>query len=221
MKCARLWYKKSGMAIYTSHLDMNRCFSKAVTRADIPLWYTEGFNPHPYMTFLAPLALGQSAKREPIDIKLEDDEITFDRVKSRLNAVLPEGLEIVDVTEGRMKPGEIAKAKYKIRCFFICEADAVSFRKNALNVLNSGEMFAEKRSKRGVKTVNLCPMVSKCVITAVDSLAVVEAVLSAGNNENLNPQLFIETLAQYSESEFDDIDIIRQSLLTESGELFE
>ena len=47
MKSVRIWFEKRGLAIYTSHLDMNRCLTRAVRRANIPLWYTEGFNPHP------------------------------------------------------------------------------------------------------------------------------------------------------------------------------
>ena len=98
MNSVRMWYEKSGLAVYTSHLDMNRCFTRAVRRADIPLWYTEGFNPHPYMTFLLPLPLGQAGVREPVDIRTES-EISNEEILSRMNSVLPEGLRIVDVTE--------------------------------------------------------------------------------------------------------------------------
>ena len=87
MRSVRLWYKKSGLAIYTSHLDMNRCFTRAVRRARIPLWYTEGFNPHPYMTFLLPLPLGQTGLREPSDLRIEG-EITDEEILSRMNAAL-------------------------------------------------------------------------------------------------------------------------------------
>ncbi len=69
MKSVRIWFEKRGLAIYTSHLDMNRCLTRAVRRANIPLWYTEGFNPHPYITFLLPLPLGQEGRREPLDIR--------------------------------------------------------------------------------------------------------------------------------------------------------
>ncbi|MGN0568507.1 MAG: TIGR03936 family radical SAM-associated protein, partial [Acutalibacteraceae bacterium] len=48
MKNVRLWYKKQGAAKYASHLDLVRCFSRAVRRAGIPICYTEGFNPKPY-----------------------------------------------------------------------------------------------------------------------------------------------------------------------------
>ena len=68
MKPVRILLKKTGLAIYISHLDMNRCLSRAVIRAKIPLWYTEGFNPKPYLNFLCPLALGQEGLAEPLDL---------------------------------------------------------------------------------------------------------------------------------------------------------
>ena len=54
----RLTLSKQGRIKYVSHLDMFRLMQRAVRRADIPLWYTEGFNPHPYISFLLALSLG-------------------------------------------------------------------------------------------------------------------------------------------------------------------
>lgn len=51
----RLVYGKTGRARYISHLDLMRAMQRAFKRADIPLWYTQGFNPHAYLMF--PLAL--------------------------------------------------------------------------------------------------------------------------------------------------------------------
>jgi radical SAM-linked protein len=103
-----------GMSRYVSHLDLMRAMTRTVRRANLPLWYTEGYNPHPYMTFLMPLPLGQSGMREPLDIKIEQDDITFKQIKERLNAVMPQGIEIVDVCKPEMKSNEIAAAEYRI-----------------------------------------------------------------------------------------------------------
>ena len=54
----RLVFSKTGRARYISHLDLNRTMARVLRRAGIPLWYTEGFNKHPYITFAAPLSLG-------------------------------------------------------------------------------------------------------------------------------------------------------------------
>ena len=58
MQEIRLRFSKTDQAKYISHLDTNRVFSRAFARAKIDLWFTEGFNPHPYMSFSLPLSLG-------------------------------------------------------------------------------------------------------------------------------------------------------------------
>ena len=44
MRCVRIWFAKEGKVKYISHLDVMRCMSRAVRRARLPLWYTEGFS---------------------------------------------------------------------------------------------------------------------------------------------------------------------------------
>ena len=51
MREIRIRFSKTGQAKYISHLDINRVFSRAFLRTGLNLWYTEGFNPHPYMSF--------------------------------------------------------------------------------------------------------------------------------------------------------------------------
>ena len=102
----RLWLSKQGRIKYVSHLDMFRLMQRAVRRAEIPLWYTEGFNPHPYISFLLALSLGTEGLREPVDIRIVDD-MTPDEIKNRLNGAMPEGLKIEAVTTPVYKPAAI------------------------------------------------------------------------------------------------------------------
>lgn len=221
MKSVRLWYKKSGLAIYTSHLDMNRCFTRVVRRAEIPIWYTEGFNPHPYMTFLMPLPLGQVGMREPIDIKIEDDEITFKEIQNRLNAVMPQGIEIVKVSKPVNKPNEIAAAEYEIECEFVSEGEAEGFAAGVNAIISGGVLNAEKRSKRGIKTVNLCEMIKSFTCENSANKVAIKTVLAAGNSVNLNADLLMNSLFAEFAAEPERNSIIRTKLLLENGEIFE
>lgn len=220
MKSVRLWYKKDGLAIYTSHLDMNRCFTRAVRRAEIPLWYTEGFNPHPYMTFLMPLPLGQVGMREPLDIRIEG-EISFGEIKKKLNAVMPEGLEIVDVSKPEYKPNEIAAAEYEIVAEFSTEGEAQGFVSGAKSIVDSGMLNAEKRSKKGIKTVNLCELIRKFDIESCDNNIHINTVLAAGNTVNLNAELLLNTLLSQFAAETESVSIVRTKLLREDLSIFE
>ncbi len=71
MTTVRVWFTKTGEAAYISLLDLQRVMQRALKRARLPVWYTQGFNPHIYMTFAAPLALGQESLVESLDCKME------------------------------------------------------------------------------------------------------------------------------------------------------
>ena len=69
MITVRARFSKTGEASYISLLDLQRVFQRALKRSGIPVWYTQGFNPHIYMTFSAPLPLGQESVAECVDFK--------------------------------------------------------------------------------------------------------------------------------------------------------
>lgn len=220
MKSVRIWFEKSGLAVYISHLDMNRCMTRAVRRAGIPLWYTEGFNPHPYMTFLMPLPLGQEGKREPVDIRIEQD-MPFEEIKNRLNFVMPEGIKIVDVLEPVNKANEIAAAEYEISTEFLSDGEAEGFAAGAQSIIDSGVLNAEKRSKRGIKTVNLCEMIRSFECRVNGNMVETKAVLAAGNTVNLNAELLMNALFAEFAADPEKNSISRLKLLRSDLSLFE
>ena len=61
MTTIRVWFTKTGEASYISLLDLQRVMQRALKRSGLPGWSTLGCNPHSYMTFAAPLSLGQDA----------------------------------------------------------------------------------------------------------------------------------------------------------------
>ena len=71
-KNIRIFFSKTGRAIYISHLDLYRLFQRSIKRAKLPVWETEGFNPHLYLTFALPLALGTAGVCESMDTKLTE-----------------------------------------------------------------------------------------------------------------------------------------------------
>ncbi len=219
MKSVRLWFEKSGLAIYISHLDMNRCMMRAVRRANIPLWYTEGFNPHPYLTFLMPLPLGQEGRREPLDIKIDGD-MDNSQIMDRLNAVLPGGIRIIEASEPVCSGAQIDSAVYDIKAVFETVEQAAEFCEAARGILEGGVLNAQKRSKKGMTSVNLCPLTRSFVTAPCLNAADITAVLAAGNTSNLNCDLLMNTL--YTETGLKPIitRCVRTKLLKENGEEF-
>ena len=89
MRDVRLVFSKLGLLRFVSHLDLNRAVLRCIRRTDIPIWYTEGFNPHPYVTFALPLPLGAESVNDVMDIRVVGD-FKNREIMEKLNAVLPE-----------------------------------------------------------------------------------------------------------------------------------
>ena len=82
----RLFFTKLDRAKYISHLDMNRCMSRALKRSGLPVWYTGGFNPHMYLTFPLPLSLGCESVYECVDLKMTQ-KVDFNTIAQKVNAL--------------------------------------------------------------------------------------------------------------------------------------
>lgn len=223
MRSVRINYSKSGRAIYISHLDLNRMMSRALRRAKLPMWYTEGFNPHPYITFALPLSLGQSSDCEFMDIRIEGD-MTNDEVRSRLEEVLPEGFDIISVYEPVHDAKEIAKAMYFVKVIFADENEAKLFAQRAEELVNGEELIAEKSGKKGhrkvMKQVNLIDYIYDIKITSTENAVNLQCTLAAGNTNNLNPSLLVETIEKLLDIKHSQMNIMRKKLVTDKGAVF-
>lgn len=212
MKSVRIVFSKTGRAKYVSHLDLVRAMTRAVRRADIPLWYTEGFNRHPYLTFAAPLSLGYEGLRETMDIRMADD-FPFDELVCRLNGVLPEGLTAISAADVAAKAGELAAAEYRLTIQLPLAV--------IQDALSSTELLVEKRTKKKtMKTIDILPYFKNATVEAAgENTTVVTVALPSGGAENVNPGLFITALKGISGVDV-DAEVLRLRLLLADGSEF-
>jgi radical SAM-linked protein len=214
MREIRLRFSKTGQAKYISHLDTNRVFSRAFARAKINLWFTEGFNPHPYMSFSLPLSLGVESLCENVDIRILDD-ISDLEIKSRMNDALPVGIRVVDVYENFMDCNEIMYSDYVYKFEF---KDNEMALKKIKDVLDSDTIMALKKGKQGRKRVlketDIKQFIAKYNISIRDDNIVLNIRLLAGPEKNLNPSLLFDTIIRLIDMDFEWKSISRISLLT-------
>ncbi len=91
----RFHYSKTGMMKYLGHLDLIRFFERAFRRLKLPLAFSQGFHPHPKMTFGGPLSVGVSSEYEIMEVELEK-EIAVAPFMASFNTFAPAGLALVD-----------------------------------------------------------------------------------------------------------------------------
>lgn len=214
MREIRLRFSKTGQAKYISHLDTNRVFSRALARAKINLWFTEGFNPHPYMSFSLPLSLGVESLCENVDIRILDD-ISNDEIKARMNDALPMGIRVVDVYDEFLECHEIMYSDYVYKFEFKDNETALEKIKA---VLDSDEIMAQKKGKKGkrriLKETNIKEFIVKHNISIRDDNIVLNIRLLAGPDKNLNPSLLFDTIVRLIDMDFEWKSISRINLLT-------
>ncbi len=213
----RATFEKAGRAKYISHLDLNRCMLRIFRRSKLPVWYTEGFNPHPYYSFALALSLGFESNCEIMDFNITDDNMPLDTIKERLNAVMPEGMSIVDIAPQIRKITAIAKAEYT---FDLRSADTEGLLKSVEKLLASPEILIEKKTKKGIKTVDLKPDMEILCCEAVGDSVKMKMRLPAGTKTNYNPTLFVEALKNSCEIPFDMVNTRRTGILCENNEKF-
>lgn len=144
----RFRFEKRGRAAYLSHLDVMRTFQRAFIRAGIRLRHSEGFNPHPKMSIALPLQLGCESVCEVLDVSLLEEE---GDVVSRLNAALPEGIRVLRAGAPSLPVKHIAWAEWELSFPSAEEAAA------AEEVLRSPSLPVEKKTKRGMGTLDVAP----------------------------------------------------------------
>jgi len=221
----RLTYCKKGRAKFISHLDLMRTMQRAFKRAKLPVWYTQGFNPHPYIMFPLALALGTESEIEPMDIALLE-KYSFDELKNRLNEVLPEGLKIMAVAEPVCEHTDVLKSEYVIEIETDKSPEDV---KNSFVEFLNGETVEiskrtrDKRTKKvSFKNIDVKEHIELLGIEALNDVVKLELRLStsAGNTFNLNFAPVIDAFSEKYSIGITHISANRTKILCKNGEIF-
>jgi len=153
----RVKFSKTGLMRYLSHREVITAFLRAIRRANIPLLYSEGFHPHPKVSFGPALPVGVEGLNEYLDIELPAGRINLNEFIYRINASLPQGLRIlaaVPVNKNKKSLNElISYYEYKI-----------TIDKALIKPINSFMSLSSCLITRGGKTVDIRPMVERAEI---------------------------------------------------------
>ncbi|MDE6671981.1 MAG: TIGR03936 family radical SAM-associated protein [Ruminococcus sp.] len=212
----RAVFEKKDRAKYISHLDLNRCMLRTFRRSGLPIWYTEGFHSHPYFSFALALSLGYESSCEILDFNL-NEEIPFEEVRDRLNAVMPYGMKIISVTEPKLKITAITKAEYS---FSLKSENITRLVADIERLLDSEEILVEKKTKKGIQSVNIRPFIEVVAGSTGAGIYNMSVRLPAGTQTNYNPALFFTALKDFTEIPFEVTDIRRTGILCADNEIF-
>ena len=190
-------FAKEGRAKYISHLDLMHAMQRSMARCQMPLWFTEGFNQHAYVSVALPLSTGYSGECEFLDFNITSEAVPENAVEA-LNDVFPEGLRAIEIypqSDGGMKVGSIEWSQYRITWGF--EADVPDgFAEAVRDLFRRPVVEIVKRSKRGEKIVNMRELMRDLAV-AEGEREVTAVVTTAAGNNSMSPEYLTRAIRQY------------------------
>ena len=146
----RLRFTKTGKLRFLSHHDLMRLFERAIRRSALPLRMTEGFNPHPILSFPTALGLGIESLDEVLEFELSSWTAPA-KIEAALGAQLPEGVKLVKVEAfARRDRSAIDYVEYEARL-----PEGVNPADRAREFMAKTELWIERKSDKGSKKVEL------------------------------------------------------------------
>lgn len=193
--------------------------------ADIPVKFSQGFNPHPRFSIGNPLSLGFESEGEFIELDLES-EISPEEFMERMNRVLPKDIQILKAEELRTKESItsiVDWSHYEIK-FILKEKSHIDFEASIKEWLKKDEINIIKLKKKGrrkvERQVNIRPSIGNITIKGYDGegFMTIETLLKTGEEGNLNPLVLMEALKKNLDSIVLESMLVRRlNLFTEEG----
>lgn len=226
-KLIRVKYKKEDEMIFISHLDLQRLLQRAFRRAKINLSYSEGFNPHPKMSYGNALALGVESQGEYVDIEIEDD-IEVKEFLERINEQLPDGIKFVKGQEIDPKTPSLSSiivyGEYIFNIDLEVPLSKEFVKSRVLNFVKSKEIIITKKNKKGKKVeVDIRPMIINFDLVSLDDNRVTfVSTIATGSKANLNINILIPQILDMLNLDMDprEVGVLRRDLYKmEDGQL--
>ena len=208
--------KKSRLR-FISHLDLQRFMMRALRRTDLPVSYSQGFNPHPQMSFASALAMGWASTAELMDIKLTES-VDPDHALEQMRSALPPEMPVYScrLVEDRHPAlmANLVMADYRIE---LKGADAEKIVGAVDAYLAEETVMGVRKTKSGEKEVNIRPQTIS--LTAEGNALLARLMLTP--EDTLKPDTLVGVLASRCGAVDYECAILRTALLTrrESGEI--
>ncbi len=187
----RFRFKKVGSLQYISHLDLVRTMHKILVRSGLPLKYTEGFNPKPKMVFAAPLSIGTESLCEFLDVKLServDEALALELI----NKNMTDEMQACEAYYPETSFTDLKWLSYTVSMKTNGASEELCEKINS--ALSSDTVEIEKKTKSGVKPVNIRPLIKSADAFFDGEAIYLVCLLSADASCFLNPEYVVKYL---------------------------
>ncbi len=195
MSKLRLLFIKEAQASYISHLDLLRTFQRVFPRTELDIRHSQGYHPHPIISIVLPLPVGQSSDCELLDFEVTQD--TDGRgIADKLNTGMPAGLRVLDCYPAVRPIRDLAWLRADVT-FEYDNGVPENAAARITELLRRPELVIQKRTKRkDLADVDIAPMIKEISFTEGEGV-VTGTVTVQAQNPGLNPQLLEKAVARY------------------------
>jgi radical SAM-linked protein len=146
----RIRYAKRGPLRFTSHRDFARAFERAVRRAAVPIAFSQGFTPHPKISYASAAPTGTASEAEYLEIGLQR-EVDPAWVRAALDESLSPGLDVLAAVaaEGESLADRIDASRWRLELPSVT-SEAATRAVEAFR--DASEVLVERQTKQGRRT---------------------------------------------------------------------
>lgn len=184
----RVKYSKMESARFLSHLELIKVMERAFRRAKIPLAFSEGFNPHPKVSYASALSVGIASRSEYLDLELSARVDLLD-FKKRLNNCLIKGIEILDVKEIKDKTKSLTsiveRAEYTAISLVEKKLTSEELQQLIEKFFLQSEILINRQSKDKNKEINIKEGIYKFHAEFNDMNLLINYMVASGNKGNI------------------------------------
>ena len=149
----RIKFGKNDAVRFTGHLDTVRLFDRAMRRAGIPLSYSQGFHPHPKISFSPPLPLGMKSTAEYADFSLSKP---FPNIENVLKRELGPGFELIGIRSITEKVKALSSFISLSEYYVSCSVNG-ELKDTVKSIFEHESISVSRSTKKGPKAVDIRP----------------------------------------------------------------
>lgn len=194
----RVQFAKLDEAKYISHLDLMRALSRTFRRAEIPIGFSQGYNPHHLISMGGALAVGLTSTAEYMDLDFSE-AITPEEFLQATRSQMPPGLELIKAeeisTSVNSLMAQINIAVYLVKVKTSLEKEGIE---QVLREFKSQkEILVTRVRKKKVREVDLKPLVHEVKLLYIEDEPFLQIRVQTGSKGNARPEEVMEVLARY------------------------
>ena len=217
-KVYRLNFAKTGRARFLSHLELAMSLTRALRRSSLSLSYSEGFHPHPKISFATATSVGMASLEEYMDVTATEYPGDLSHLKKEINAALPAGLEITDIQLLSYVAKDLARSLYGFTYELVLpdnmkEDQIHNIKDNIEGFLASTSFPISRQSKGKTVTRDIRPFVEALTFNAGEKK--ITAVLRHAQTGSTRPIDIIGHVLGCSAAEAQQIQVIKTRTILE------